>query len=64
MKLLSRLLCMLGMHGPEWYGMGSAADNIRNMRLGSLHRGCTKCNAEWVYDFEEWRQLKPKATVK
>ena len=55
---------MLGMHGPEWYGMGSAADNIRNMRLGSLHRGCTKCNAEWVYDFEEWRQLKPKATVK
>lgn len=66
MKLLSKLLCKLGMHGPDWFGYGPNASGNRNYRIGSLHRGCDVCGAEWVgsegegksYRYFIWERIK------
>ena len=44
---LSKLLCLLGVHGPEWFGCGCGVTSPRNKSIEPGVRRCLRCGAEW-----------------
>lgn len=46
--MLRRLLCRLGIHGPEWGGHGLNNASPSNAIVGPGHRRCKHCGAEWI----------------
>lgn len=47
-KFGGQLLCGLGIHGPDWFGIGPDANSSRNYRIGAVHRRCDVCGTEWI----------------
>lgn len=44
-RLISRILCKLGAHGPEWFGTASTP---RSEYAGRCMRRCCRCGALWA----------------
>ena len=70
MKWIRKLICRLGIHGPDWGGHGLGVSSPSNYSVGPGHRRCTHCGAEWVayeavsnspYRVLAWEQVKPAA---
>ena len=47
MNIIRRLLCHLGMHGPEWGGHGPSNSGPSNAIAGPGQRLCKHCGAKW-----------------
>lgn len=67
--MIRRLLCRLGMHGPEWGGHGMTNLSRNNASVGPGHRRCAYCGAEWIayegvsrgpYRVLEWARVPSK----
>lgn len=57
--MLRRLMCLIGMHGPNWGGHGLSNASLSNGIVGPGHRRCTYCSAEWGADEGVWRGRYP-----
>ena len=45
--MMNRLLCRLGIHGPDVFGYGLTVSSKRNYRVAPGHRRCEHCGTEW-----------------
>lgn len=59
MSRLSRILCLVGLHGPIL--RSAIASGPRNHSISPGVRGCANCGAKWVADAEDmgskWRMF-------
>ena len=63
-RLLSKLACALGMHGPNYFG---PEDSHRSVRSAPFERTCGRCGAVWhgrqvytptIRTIGDWRRVK------
>jgi hypothetical protein len=64
MSLFSKLLCLLGMHGPNFFGNDSGN---RSLMIQPFVRECTVCGKRWYgaqVETKYWRTLGDWKTKK
>jgi hypothetical protein len=54
-EVIGRLLCLIGVHGPNWFGNESGH---RSGRLGGFVRECSVCGERWYGREVETRTLR------